>query len=52
MDCKVPVMAFCKWDIREGHNPLLPNYMGNIGQKPVYVMDGPLEAMDDIMIDT
>jgi hypothetical protein len=52
MDYKVPARAFIKKDIRKGRNPLLPNYVGHIGMKPVYDTDGPLEPMDNIIIRT
>jgi hypothetical protein len=48
----VQFRVFCEQDIQEGCNPQLSNYMGHIGQKPVYDMEWPLEAMDDIMIHT
>jgi hypothetical protein len=50
MDYKVPARAFIKKDIRTGCNPILPNYVGHIGMKPVYDKDGPLGSMDDILI--
>jgi hypothetical protein len=50
VDYKVPVRAFIKKDIRTGRNPLSSNYVGHIGMKPVYDIDGPLESMDDILI--
>jgi hypothetical protein len=52
MDYNVPVSAFIKKDIWTGRNLLLPNYVGHIGVKPVYDMDGPLESIDDIIIRT
>jgi hypothetical protein len=52
MDYKVPARAYIKKSIKEGRNPLLPNYMGHIGRKPVYEADGPLEYMDDILART
>jgi hypothetical protein len=30
----------------------MPNYVGHIGRKPVYEVDGPFEYMDDILIHT
>jgi hypothetical protein len=50
MDYKVPSRAYIKKSIKEGRNPLLPNYVGHIGRKPVYEADGPLDSMDDILI--
>jgi hypothetical protein len=52
MDYKVPARAYIKKIIKEVRNPLLPNYVGHIGRKPVYEADGPLESMDDIIIRT
>jgi hypothetical protein len=52
MDYKVPARAYIKKSIQEGRNPLLPNYVGHIGRKPVYEADGPLESMDDIPVQT
>jgi hypothetical protein len=52
MDYKVPARAYIKKSIKEGRNPLLPNYVGHIGRKPVYEADGPLKSMDDIIIRT
>jgi hypothetical protein len=52
MDYKVPARAYIKSKIKEGHNPLLPNYVGNIGRKPVYEADRPLESVDNILIRT
>jgi hypothetical protein len=52
MDYKVPSRAFIKKDVQTGSNPLLPNYVGHIGRKPVYDMEGPLESMDNILIHT
>jgi hypothetical protein len=52
MDYKVPARAFIKKGIQTGRNPLLPNYVGHIGRKPVYDANGPLESMDDILICT
>jgi hypothetical protein len=52
MDYKVPGRAYIKKMIKEGRNPLLPNYVGHIGRKPVYEADGPLESMDDILVRT
>jgi hypothetical protein len=45
-------MDYIKKNIKEGRNPLLPNCVGYIGRKPVYEADGPLESMDDILIQT
>jgi hypothetical protein len=50
MDYKVPARAFIKKGIHTGRNPLLPNYVGHIGRKPVYAVNGTLESMDDIPI--
>jgi hypothetical protein len=50
MDYKVPDHAFIKKDNRKGRNPLLSNYVGHVGMKPVYDTDGPLEYMDGIII--
>jgi hypothetical protein len=47
---KVPDRAYIKKSIQEGCNPLLPNYVGHIGSKPLYEADGPLKSMDDIII--
>jgi hypothetical protein len=52
MDYKVLARAYIKKSIKEGRNPLLPNYVGHIGRKPVYEADGTLEYMDDILIRT
>jgi hypothetical protein len=52
MDYKLPARAYFKKMIEEGCNPLLPNYVGCIGRKPVYEADGPLEYMDDILVQT
>jgi hypothetical protein len=52
MDYKVPACAYIKKSIQKGHNLLLPNYVGYIGWKPVYEVEGPLESMDDILICT
>jgi hypothetical protein len=52
MDYKVPAHAFIKKDIRTERNPLVSNYVGHIGVKPVYDTDGPLDSMDDIRICT
>jgi hypothetical protein len=52
MDYKVTARAYIKKNIKEGCNPLLPNYVGHIGRKPVYEADGRLESMDDILIRT
>jgi hypothetical protein len=52
MDYKMPARAYIKKSIKEGRNPLLPNYVGRIGRKPVYEADGPLDSMDDILVRT
>jgi hypothetical protein len=52
MDYKLPARAYIKKIIKEGHNPLMPNYVGHIGRKPVYEAYGPLESMDDILVRT
>jgi hypothetical protein len=52
MDYKVPAREFINKDTGTGRIPILPNYVGNIGMKPVYDMDGSLESMDDILICT
>jgi hypothetical protein len=52
MDYKAPARAYIKKSIKEGRNPLLPNYVGHIGRKPVYEADITLESMDDILIRT
>jgi hypothetical protein len=52
MEYKVPARAYIKKSIKEGRDPLLTNYVGHIGSKPVYEVDGPLESMDDIIIRT
>jgi hypothetical protein len=52
MDYKVPAHEFIKKCIQTGCNPLLPNYVGHIGRKPVYDTNRPLEYMDDILICT
>jgi hypothetical protein len=52
IDYKVPYRAFIKQALREGRNPLITNYVGYIGKKPVYDVDGPLEAIDDVLICT
>jgi hypothetical protein len=52
MDYKVPARAFIKKGIQTERNPLLPNYVGHIGRKPVYDANGPLESMDDILMHT
>jgi hypothetical protein len=52
MDYKIPARAYIKKVINEGCNTLLPNYVGRIGQKPVYEANGPLEQMDDILVRT
>jgi hypothetical protein len=49
---KVPARAYIKNIIKEGRNPLLPNYVEHIGIKPVYEADGPLDSMDDILVRT
>jgi hypothetical protein len=49
MDYKVPARAYIKKSIKEGRNPLLPNYVGHIGRKTVYDADGPLEFMGNIL---
>jgi hypothetical protein len=50
MDYKVPARAYIKKIIKESRNPLLPNYVGNIGRKLVYEVDGPLKSMYDILV--
>jgi hypothetical protein len=50
MDYKVPARAYTKKSIQEGRNPLLPNYVGHIGRKPVYEADGLLDSMDDTLV--
>jgi hypothetical protein len=52
MDHKVPARAYIKKVTKEGRNPLLPNYVGHIGKKPVYEADGTLESMHDILVQT
>jgi hypothetical protein len=52
MDYKVPFMALIKHTLCQGRIPLLPNYVGHIGKKPVYDVNGPLEAIDDVPIHT
>jgi hypothetical protein len=52
MDYKVPARAYIKKSIKEGRNPLLPNYVGHIGRKTVHEADGPLQSMEDILIRT
>jgi hypothetical protein len=42
--------AFINKAIRVGCNPLVPNYAGCIGMKPMYDTYGPLKSMDDILI--
>jgi hypothetical protein len=42
MDYNMPIRAFIKTGIQTGRNPLLPNYMGHIGRKPVYDANTPL----------
>jgi site-specific DNA-cytosine methylase len=51
-DYKMPARAYIKYSIKEGRNPLLPNYVGHIGRKPVYEADGTLKSIDDILIRT
>jgi hypothetical protein len=41
MDYNVPARAYIKKSIKEERNPILPNYVGHIGRKPVYKADGP-----------
>jgi hypothetical protein len=36
VNSKVPVRAYIKNSIQKELNPLLPNYVGHIGRKPVY----------------
>jgi hypothetical protein len=50
MDYKVLACAYIKTSTKEGCNPLLPNYVGYIGRKPVYEAYGPLESIDYILI--
>jgi hypothetical protein len=50
MDYKVLSRAYIKKIIKEGHNPLFPNYVGHIGRKSVYEADGTLYSMGDIAI--
>jgi hypothetical protein len=50
MDYKVPARAYIKKSIKEGCNPLLPNYEGHIEMKPVYEADGPLYSIDNIIV--
>jgi hypothetical protein len=52
MNYKLPARAFIKKSIHKGRSPLLPNYAGHIGIKPVYEANGPLESMDDVLIHT
>jgi hypothetical protein len=52
MDYKMPARAYIKKNIKEGRNPLLPNYVGHIGRKPVYEAYITLESVDDILIRT
>jgi hypothetical protein len=52
MDFKVPAQAYIKKSIQKGRNPLVPNYVGHLGRKPMYEADGPLQYMDDILIST
>jgi hypothetical protein len=52
MDYNVPARAYIKKIIKEGFNPLLPNYVGRIGRKLVYEADRPLDSMDDILVRT
>jgi hypothetical protein len=51
-DYKVPARAYIKKVIKEGRDPLLPNFVGHIGKKPVYEANGPLNSMDDILLRT
>jgi hypothetical protein len=50
MDYKIPAHAYIKKVIKEGCNPLLPNYVGHIGPKPVYEANKLLESMDGILV--
>jgi hypothetical protein len=50
MDYKVPTRAYINKSIKEGCNPVLPNYVGHIGRKHVCEEDGPLDNMDDILV--
>jgi hypothetical protein len=50
MDYKVPSRAYIKKITKEGSSPLMSNYVGHIGRKPLYEADGPLDSMDDILI--
>jgi hypothetical protein len=52
MNYTVPAGEFIKKGIQTGHNPLVPNYVGHIGRRPVYNANGPLGSMDDIFIHT
>jgi hypothetical protein len=52
IDYKVPARAYIKKVIKEGRNPLLPNYVGHIGKKPMYEAERHLESMDDIVVQT
>jgi hypothetical protein len=52
MDYKVPARAYIKKIIKEGCNPLLPNYVGNIGRKHVYEAYVSLDSMYDILVQT
>jgi hypothetical protein len=52
MDYKVPARTFIKKSIHKGRNPLLPNFVGHIGRKPVYEANRPLDSMDDIILRT
>jgi hypothetical protein len=52
MDYKVPARAYIKKSIQKGCKPLLPNYVGHIGRKPVYEANRSLESMDDILTHT
>jgi hypothetical protein len=52
MDYKIPARAYIKKVIKEGRNPLLPNYVGHIWPKLVYEANGPLESKDDILVRT
>jgi hypothetical protein len=52
MDYKILARAYIKKVIKAGRNPLLPNYVGHIGPTPMYEANGPLESMDDILVQT
>jgi hypothetical protein len=45
---KIITRAYIKKSIQKGCNPLLTNYVGNIGRKHVYEADGTIGSMDDI----